>query len=188
MRVLEAMSLFLKNESDFQLNVSLPFDVVLQSCLRFGIFHPLDDFPAYNSSDLFYLGGPHTLRGFEMRSLGPRKENNVLGGKTYWASGLHLFGPLPFSVGKGSFGDYCRTHLFLNAGNIIEKPLSFSSDEFIPNLQSLVEDFKVAYGLGLAIRLGQVARIEINYCWPLRYKVTDKLVRGFQLGIGIEFV
>ena len=55
---------------------------VLQGGLKLGIFRPLDfRLPAYNSSDLFFLGGPHSLRGFEMKSLGPRSGNDVIGGK-----------------------------------------------------------------------------------------------------------
>ncbi len=49
---------------------------------RFGI---LDD---YNNSEvpyyeLFTLGGPYTLRGFEQRDVGPRQQGYVLGGRTY---------------------------------------------------------------------------------------------------------
>jgi outer membrane protein insertion porin family len=179
---------YLKNESDLQVNIPLPFELVLQGAFRFGVFRPLDEFPAYNSSDLFYLGGPHTLRGFEMKSLGPRSGSEVLGGKSYWSSGLHLYAPLPFAFGKGSFGDYCRTHLFVNAGNITEQSFSFQGDEIKGSLENLVAGYRAAYGLGLAIRLGQIARIEINYCWPLRFSSVDKVVRGMQLGIGVEFI
>lgn len=30
-------------------------------------------------SDMFYLGGPLSLRGFEMRGVGPQSESNALG-------------------------------------------------------------------------------------------------------------
>jgi hypothetical protein len=38
--------------------------------------------------------------------------------QAYWSGGLHLFTPLPFSPGKGGFGDFFRTHIFINAGNL----------------------------------------------------------------------
>jgi hypothetical protein len=38
--------------------------------------------------------------------------------QAYWAGGLHLFTPLPFSPGKGGFGDLFKTHIFINAGNL----------------------------------------------------------------------
>lgn len=43
---------------------------------------------------------------------------NALGGDVYWASGLHLYTPLPFRPGKGGFGDFFRSHFFVNAGNV----------------------------------------------------------------------
>lgn len=38
---------------------------------------------------------------------------------------MHLFAPLPFGFGRGTFGEYFRTHAFFNAGNINDS--SFSS-------------------------------------------------------------
>ena len=135
--------------------------------------------------------------------------------QSYWTSGIHLFAPLPFAFGKGSFGDYCRTHLFFNAGNITGQSLNFSGksnilcshsyvqpwlqthkfislvfpgEEVKESFKNLIADYKAAYGLGLAIRLGQIARIEVNYCWPFRFGSSDKILRGIQLGIGVEFI
>jgi len=42
----------------------------------------------------------------------------ALGADAYWCSALHLYTPLPFRPGKGSFGEYFRTHFFVNAGNL----------------------------------------------------------------------
>jgi outer membrane protein insertion porin family len=69
-------------------------------------------------SDTYYLGGPLSLRGFQMRGVGPHSEGDALGSLAYWASGLHLFTPLPFRPGRGGFGDLFKTHLFITAGNV----------------------------------------------------------------------
>jgi len=37
----------------------------------------------------------------------------------YWAAGAHLYTPLPFRPGQGSFGNHIKTHVFFNAGNLI---------------------------------------------------------------------
>lgn len=95
----------------------------------------------------FYLGGPTSVRGFGMYSIGPQSEGKTngawydwwslgvsrmlmccicalwvsgdyLGGEAYWAGGVHLYTPLPFRPGKGGFGDLFRMHFFLNAGNL----------------------------------------------------------------------
>ncbi|KAK7880681.1 hypothetical protein WMY93_032679 [Mugilogobius chulae] len=63
-------------------------------------------------------GGPTSVRGFSMYSMGPQSEGDYLGGEAYWAGGVHLFTPLPFTRRKGGFMDLFRTHFFLNAGNL----------------------------------------------------------------------
>jgi len=178
---------FVKHDSELQANIPLPHNLVLQGALRFGVLRPLDARDStHNISDLFFLGGPQTVRGFEMRSLGARSGSDALGGKAYWASAVHLYMPLPFGLGRGSFGEYFRTHAFVNAGNINDS--SFNTEDFAQSFQTMLKDFRASYGIGLAIRLGQLARIEINYCWPYRFSKGDRLVRGVQLGLGIDFL
>ena len=36
----------------------------------------------------------------------------------------------------------------------------------------MTEDFRLSYGLGLALKLGGVARIELNYCVPVKVGVV----------------
>lgn len=43
-------------------------------------------------------------------------------------------------------------------------------------------------GAGLALRLGNKARIEFNYCSPILKQNSDHVNRGFQFGIGYEFL
>lgn len=71
-------------------------------------------------SDLYYLGGPLSIRGFQTRGIGPHSNGDALGATSFWSSGLHLFTPLPFRPGRGGFGDLFRIHYFVNAGNIGE--------------------------------------------------------------------
>lgn len=119
-----------------------------------------------------------------------------------------MYGPLPFGVGQNSFGDFFRTHLFINAGNITDasfnsKKISnkyaindvdlnasifYAAEDFAQSFNALLTNFRAAYGLGLAVRLGQMARVEINYCWPLKFSRGDKIVRGLQIGVGIDFL
>ena len=56
--------------------------------------------------------------------LNPLKENlfclsgAALGGDCYWATGLHLYTPLPFLYHRENLMSYVRLHYFLNAGNV----------------------------------------------------------------------
>ena len=63
-------------------------------------------------------GGPLNLRGFELRGAGPSADGSALGGSMYWASGLHLYTPLPFRPGRDGYGDLFKTHVFVTAGNV----------------------------------------------------------------------
>jgi len=181
---------YVKHDSDLQVNFPLPFDMVLQGGFRLGVLRPLDTkMRTHNIHDLFFLGGPcgpQTLRGFEMKSVGSRSGKDCLGGQAYWSSALHLYAPLPFGFGAGSFGDYFRSHLFVNAGNITDH--SFNTEDFAESFQSLLTNFRASCGIGLTFRIGESARVELNYCWPLRFCKGDRLVRGVQFGVGLEFL
>lgn len=45
-----------------------------------------------------------------------------------------------------------------------------------------------AAGIGLAFKLAERARIELNYCVPIKKCAGDQAQNGFQFGIGYEFV
>ena len=114
----------------------------------------------------FYLsGGPLNVRGFDTRGIGPSSEGSSLGGSLFWSSGLHLYAPLPFRPEMRGFADNFKTHMFLTAGNLGNFRLSGDMGR---NLEHVTQDFRLSYGLGLAVKLGGVARIELNYCVPVK--------------------
>ena len=115
------------------------------------------------------------MRGFDIRGIGPSKDGNSLGGTVYWASGLHLYTPLPFRPGKGGLGDLFKSHVFVTAGNVGNYWLSGHMGQ---DFNKVTENFRLSYGLGLALKLGGIARLELNYCVPVRVRmiVPDNLV------------
>lgn len=175
---------YLKNELQAQLNHTLLQDVVLQATGQLGCLQPTSPDKKVTLSDQFFLGGPLSLRGFQTRGVGPHADGNALGSDVYWGAGLHLYTPLPFSPGRGSFGDLFRTHYFVNAGNVGHLKL----DRLEETLSELREGVRVSYGLGVAVRVGHMARIELNYCFPLAYQRGDQLNPGVQFGIGMHFL
>lgn len=66
-------------------------------------------------NNLFIVGGPYTLRGFEC--LAPFEDNHPKGAHMYWSTGVHLWAPLPFNSLFSKLGRHFRTHLFYNLGN-----------------------------------------------------------------------
>eukprot|EP00091_Calanus_sinicus_P010550 TRINITY_DN24453_c0_g1_i1.p1 TRINITY_DN24453_c0_g1~~TRINITY_DN24453_c0_g1_i1.p1 ORF type:complete len:180 (-),score=41.16 TRINITY_DN24453_c0_g1_i1:96-635(-) len=103
---------FFKNELELQANLPLAEDISLQGSFSGGILKELQGDKTFNISDHFFLGGPLNVRGFDSRGIGPSSDGNALGGTLYWASGLHLYAPLPFRPGRGGLGDLFRSHVF----------------------------------------------------------------------------
>uniref|UniRef100_A0A673A8R1 Sorting and assembly machinery component 50 homolog A n=1 Tax=Sphaeramia orbicularis TaxID=375764 RepID=A0A673A8R1_9TELE len=171
--------------SDPHLNlVPTPLTDVLSASLWGGLLLPIGDKPT-SIADRFYLGGPTSIRGFSMYSLGPQSEGDYLGGEAYWAGGLHLYTPLPFRPGRGGFGDLFRTHFFLNAGNLCN--LNYGEGPQA-HLKKLAECIRWSYGLGIVLRLGNIARLELNYCIPMGVQSGDRICDGVQFGAGIRFL
>ncbi|KAF3706209.1 Sorting and assembly machinery component 50 -like protein A [Channa argus] len=175
---------FLKEDFEIQLNKTLYWDSVLSASLWGGLLLPIGD-KTTSIADRFYLGGPTSIRGFSMYSLGPQSEGDYLGGEAYWAGGLHLYTPLPFRPGRGGFGDFFRTHFFLNAGNLCN--LNYGEGPQA-HLKKLAECIRWSYGLGIVLRLGNIARLELNYCIPMGVQSGDRICDGVQFGAGIRFL
>jgi len=175
---------FFKNELEIQANIPLAEDISIQGTFNGGLLKDLQGDKTFNISDHFFLGGPLNVRGFDTRGIGPRSEGCSLGGTLYWASGLHLYAPLPFRPGKGGIGDLFRSHMFVTAGNVGSFWLSGNLQR---DLEQVTQDFRLSYGLGLALKLGGVARIELNYCVPVKSS-GDKAAPGLQFGVGVNFL
>lgn len=176
---------YLKQEAEFQVNKQLFLDSVVQFSFAAGIVNGLFPGTKLNIMDRIFLGGPLTLRGFNIQGVGPHDEDCALGADAYWCSGLHLYTPLPFRPGKGSFGEYFRTHFFVNAGNLtaLDRHVSWRD-----NLSGLAETLRLSYGAGIVLRLGGIARLEVNYCVPVRSQKGDSVNHGLQFGVGIKFL
>jgi len=175
---------FLKNEAELQANVMLPFDWVLQGSLSAGYLQQRNHEKSYNIADKFFLGGPLTLRGFETRGAGPHNEGSSMGAEGFWAAAVHLYTPLPFRPGRGGLGEIFRTHLFANTGNIGNFHFG---DDYQHLVASLLERRRWAAGAGLVIRIGQIARLEMNYCIPMGVESGDRVCHGLQFGLGVVY-
>ncbi|XP_062402851.1 sorting and assembly machinery component 50 homolog A [Sardina pilchardus] len=175
---------YLKEDFEIQLNRRLPFDSILSTSFWGGMLLPIGEKPT-SIADRFYLGGPTSVRGFSMYSIGPQSEGDYLGGEAYWAGGVHMYTPLPFRPGRGGFGDLFRTHFFLNAGNLCN--LNYGEGPRA-HLKKLAECIRWSYGAGIVLRLGNIARLELNYCIPMGVQSGDRICDGVQFGAGIRFL
>jgi len=176
---------FIKQEVNCQVNVPVTSDIVLQGSFQGGLLKRLNDEKVVYICDRFFLGGAHTIRGFDQRGIGPHSDNQALGAQAYWAGALHLFTPLPFRPGRGGLGDILRTHFFVNIGNINNFDLGGNLKE---SARQLLEKHRLSYGVGLMLKLGNAARIELNYCIPLKSERGDRPLHGVQLAVGVQFL
>ncbi|KAG7295666.1 hypothetical protein JYU34_021950 [Plutella xylostella] len=170
---------FLKSELLGEANVPLAENIVFQVSGALGVLH---DMFGTELTEHFYLGGATTLRGFRQRGAGPHSDNQATGGRMYWASGVHLYTPLPFRPGAGGLGDLFRSHLFANAGCLA------GPEESSAMYLSSLSQVRVSIGAGIALRLGRVAKAELNYCVPIRACAGDATAPGLQLGVGAHFL
>ncbi|XP_045177155.2 sorting and assembly machinery component 50 homolog [Mercenaria mercenaria] len=179
---------FFKHDVELQANKELILDSVLQLSLAGGVMRSLEPNKDIMIIDRFFLGGPLTLRGFNIKGVGPHSDGNALGGDMYCMGALHLYTPLPFRPGKGGFGELFRSHFFVNAGNCGNFQ-TFSFDQLNrDNMDVFRNSLRLAYGAGIVLRLGGVARLELNYVVPVWLQQGDSANPGVQLGVGLTFL
>ncbi|XP_053741166.1 sorting and assembly machinery component 50 homolog A-like isoform X2 [Synchiropus splendidus] len=172
---------FLKEDFEVQINKPLAWDCVMSASFWGGLLVPIGENPTI-ISDRFNLGGATSVRGFNTYSLCPAS-HDFLGGEAYWAGGLHLYTPFPLRPWNS--GDALRTHFFLNAGNLCN--LKYG-DCLQVHLVNLAKCIRWSYGLGIVLRIGNIARLELNYCIPMGVQSGDRALDGVQFGAGIRFL
>ncbi|GAB6019430.1 hypothetical protein CHUAL_001011 [Chamberlinius hualienensis] len=176
---------FQKSEIECQTNAKLPLDCVLQGSLNLGGMKAYSNDKSYNIADRFFLGGPLTLRGFETRGAGPHSESSATGCEMFWSAAAHLYTPLPFRPLRGGLGENFRLHFFANTGNIGR--FSIAGNDLQQFVNSLLERRRLTVGGGLVVRLGSIARLEINYCVPMSLEAGDRANHGLQFGFGVHY-
>ena len=151
----------------------------LTQTLKFGQIVPFSSKPIL-LADRFQQGGPTSVRGFTLNSLGPRQFSDSLGGTSFMEAGLQL--SFPFLQSAAHFA---RAHAFVNAGLLgdlnreklliaMKNPLSIRPS--------------VSVGGGLMFKMAETARLELNFAVPIIKPEELKCERGIQVGLGMEFL
>ncbi|KAL5606459.1 hypothetical protein BROUX41_002870 [Berkeleyomyces rouxiae] len=145
-------------------------------------------------NDRFQLGGPTDVRGFRLGGLGPRDLGDALGGDIAVAGSVNLLVPFP---GRGA-DSALRLQAFANAGRLVAlsghrsgEKQSHKFDLF----QSLQNSFgelatgppSIAAGVGI-VYAHPVARFELNFGLPIALRRGEDAAKGFQVGVGINFM
>lgn len=56
------------------------------------------------------------------------------------------------------------------------------------SFERILKDFRLSAGVGLVARIGNTIRFEFNLCTPFQYTSGDRIVDGFQFGVGANFI
>jgi outer membrane protein insertion porin family len=133
-------------------------------------------------NDRFFLGGPLSVRGFNVYGVGPRDEGDALGGDLSAAVSAELSFDLPSEV-LTTYG--VRGHVFANAGNVTSLAGVLGICP-APSLQELDLGYRASAGVGI-VAPTPFGRLELNFSRPLRHTSKD-LPQRFQLGLGVNFL
>lgn len=177
-------SAFIKEQLDAKVLQTFMKNLTVELCTDLGTIVPLGNFEDISICDKFFLGGPMSLRGFEFNSIGPCSQKSYLGAYTFWLLGAHVYTPLPFYWNRDdqpAWSKNLKMHLFTNAGNAI-RPQSLWTN----GIGALTQGFRLSCGFGIAYNFMNAARLELNFCVPLKAQKCDKTCEGLQFGIGIS--
>jgi outer membrane protein insertion porin family len=166
-------SAFVKHQLDIQAAAPLFLGAFIGASLQCTAVNSLAD-RVLHLLDRAYLGGPHDIRGFQMRSIGTRAENACLGGAASYACAIHLYRSL---IPKNML----FAHAFATAGSVC----SVRSRSW---LRDLVETPRTSVGIGVTFVFRDLVRLELNYVLPIRYVAGDACAPGLQFGAGINFL
>ncbi|ORZ26300.1 surface antigen-domain-containing protein [Lobosporangium transversale] len=169
----------LRQEVEAQIARSNDAGYILSATVKSGYLHSLNGKKS-KISDRFFLGGPMSVRGFKSNGLGPREGDDSLGGDAYVSAGVSLLTPFPGLTTRDSF----KAHVFANAGTLVSVEPGQSAMKTVNDLTKIPS---VSVGAGIVYRHPQV-RIELNFALPLIATKSDAISRGWQLGLGINFL
>ncbi|KAJ6616408.1 surface antigen-domain-containing protein [Mycena sp. CBHHK59/15] len=168
---------FIKSETQGQVSRRILPGVSVSFGTRSGLLWGLREPTLF--SDRFQLGGPSSVRSFRPNAMGPRDGSDSLGGEVYWSAGLSVISHIPK---KKEWP--VKTHAWVNAGRLDDIDKSRS---LMDNIKGTLSRPSVSVGVGLIYNFDP-ARIELNFGLPLVASKSDGTRRGFQVGLGLEFL
>lgn len=131
-------------------------------------------------TDKFQNGGANDIRSFQNMGIGPRHLGCNLGGDTFIAYGVSVFSKLPI---KKLLESNFRLHFFFNGGKLI----NHNNKNWISTVSKLSQEHSTSIGAGITLR-HPMARFELNFAVPLTCHSDDLQRKGFQFGLGFEFL
>ncbi|CCK71608.1 SAM complex subunit SAM50 KNAG_0H01940 [Huiozyma naganishii CBS 8797] len=155
--------------------------ITLSTTLRSGYIKNLNPAKSYiHFTDKFQNGGPNDVRNFQLNGIGPRHMHHSMGGDAFIAYGVSLFSKIPLKRFQDS---NFRLHWYFNGGKLI----NHNNLPIHTLLRELTLEHSTSIGAGIVMR-HPMARFELNFGVPLTSHVGDLQRKGFQFGLGFEFL
>ncbi|KZT39455.1 hypothetical protein SISSUDRAFT_1045638 [Sistotremastrum suecicum HHB10207 ss-3] len=169
----------LKTSFESQLSRGLLPGITISLAARTGLLYPLGSTPKTALADRFFMGGSSSVRMFKERGMGPHDKGDALGGEIAWSTGVSLIGDIPKKAHWP-----LKWHAFVNAGRL---DAYNPSEDLTPQILEALRKPSLSAGLGLTYMFDPV-RIEMNFGMPLVRSAGEKVRKGLQVGVGIEFL
>jgi outer membrane protein insertion porin family len=180
-------------EYDYEQYFRLPLPLLRKLPLRLhthvGYGAALGDTTALPPNRRFFLGGPDSVRGFDVASLGPRDSlSNPYGGDLALSGQMELLMPIP-----ERFRSSARATVFLDFGqNYDLGDTRFTDKGGFPVDHSFdLGQMRASFGVGVEW-LAPLGLFRFSYAIPLRYRNATELdygdeIEGFQFEMGKTF-
>ena len=123
-----------------------------------------------------------------------------LGGDLYWAAGLSIISNIPskahwpvkthvfVNAGRLNSHDRCSSILMLVCSTYIDiSPVIHVARKLTENFVECLSKPSISAGVGLIYRFDPI-RVELNFGVPLVASKSDSCRKGFQVGMGVEFL
>lgn len=189
---------FAKSEAETQLHI--PFGAsgaALALCTRAGLIYPRRG-KRIHIQDRFFLGGPNSFRGFELRGAGPRDGQDAVGGDAFYTTSAMFSMPFPPTSMLWQLFN-ARVHAFGTAGDLsdisvvgrgLRRVTRRDGTNIADTAKGLWKDLhasmRIAVGLGVALETS-IGRVELNFCHVVRSAASDAPRSGIQVGISESF-
>ncbi len=186
-RPLGGSYIFNRYTGNFRGYVPLPLGIVFKAQLQLGIIQQLEPANGLPSSELYYLGGIFTVRGYPIRTISPTElaaatpdgvtQQINVGGDRQLFLNVELEFPIFEKVG-------IRGVLFYDAGNAFARGVPFFQDRTYPNLP-----LGLFHAVGFGFRwFSPIGPLRFEWGFPLnRRQGIDLQVPQFEFTIGQSF-
>ena len=121
--------------------------------------------------DRWFLGGINSLRGFRFRDVGPKDQDEPIGGGTYWLGSVEYSVPII---------ERLRFALFYDIGMVYQDAFSFSQGTQNTGL------YNDNWGLGLRLNIPYLGPLRLDYGIPIKADHANQSSGRFQFSVGYQ--